>query len=89
MSGLRCKPGDLAIVVRSSKPANTWGIGRIVQIIEPASITYAEGPAWLVSPTLVGPRGEAYNHVLDTCLRPIRPDADEPATETEREKEAA
>lgn len=89
MSGLRCRVGDLAIVVRSSKPENTWGIGRIVQVIEPASIAYAEGPAWRVSPHLVGPRGIAYANVLDTCLRPIRPGADEPATETTREKEAA
>lgn len=73
---LRCRPGDLAIVVRA-KPARTWGIGRIVRVIELAPPgTFAEGPAWRTADRIYGPAGDSYGHVLDACLRPIRPDAD-------------
>ena len=83
MSGLRCRVGDLAVVVRA--PAHPMLIGRIVRVIR-LSPDFS-WPVWESDPVLIS-RGI---RVLpnDECLRPIRPDTDEPATETEREKETA
>lgn len=89
MSGLRCRVGDLAIVV-STLPEHRWGLGRIVRVIElmpPDGDPL--GPCWRMEQPVQAPTGESYTCVFDSALRPIRPDADEPATETEREKEAA
>ena len=89
MSGLRCRVGDLAVVVRTGRQ-HTWGLGRIVRVVElmPPD-TDPDGPLWRMEQPIYGPDGVWYNCVLDARLRPIRPGADEPATETTREKEAA
>lgn len=44
-SGLRCRPGDLAIVTYSSCPEN---IGAIVEILKPACIPEEYGFEWSV-----------------------------------------
>lgn len=88
MSGLRCRPGDLAVVVLVSKDL-TWMLGRILRVVEQAPAGVSKKPAWTIAEIVIGPDGVRYGYVEDTCLRPIRPDTDEPATETEREKEAA
>jgi len=107
MSGLRCKPGDLAIVVHG--PAEIIGSFVEVLYVAPANDFQlpdghlhagAEHHRWVVrfareiEVPLAGLLGSStrmtrYSLVPDWALRPIRPDADEPATETEREKEAA
>jgi len=75
---MNCKPGDLAIIVRSRlAPEN---IGRIVEIVRRRSTeTEKEGPEWLVrcDRNMV----ERWEHgfvrlvterfYLDACLRPV------------------
>jgi hypothetical protein len=75
---LRCREGDLALIVRSRSPERAWGIGRVVRVVRlvPPEVYPDEGPAWMVSAPIIGPSGEAFDHVLDACLRPIRPDAE-------------
>lgn len=111
MSGLRCRPGDLAVIVRAPAHAERF-IGAVVTVLYlapehdhrlPNGVLHDKAPGpdcWIVKfacsadvPMLcsygVELRSSDYGCVPDWALRPIRPDADEPATETEREKEAA
>lgn len=107
MSGLRCKPGDLAVMVGAPIDAQDR-LGNIVTVLRsapmedfalPDGVIHAGASApdrWVVEfprpvsvPMIVGRRDSLYGVVPDWALRPIRPDADEPAIETEREKEAA
>ncbi len=68
---MNCKPGDLAVVVRSIyDPAQ---IGKIVRVVEWCA--YTEG--WIVSPCIL-----FYASVHDECLRPIRDPGDDAVDET-------
>lgn len=86
---LRCRPGDLAIIVRTQSADRRWEIGRIVRLshLAPAD-RFAEGPAWLLAERLVGPDGSLYGYVLDEILRPIRPDAEPVDVERDEPVEA-
>lgn len=81
MSGLRCRVGDLAVVVRGDRPEF---IGHIVRITRPCPIYRG---SWDTDPPKYVRGFLLPCSFADHTLRPIRPD--EPATETEREKEAA
>jgi len=108
MSGLRCRPGDLAVVVRAPDMA-PFVLGRFCTVLYAAPAgaefrlpdgvmhTAVRTGRWVVQwqrpievPMLPPwePRRTEFSTFPDFALRPIRPDADEPATETEREKEA-
>lgn len=85
---MRCKPGELAIIVRS-RPYRKWGLGRVVRVVELApSYMFDEGPAWRLETPIVSPWGEEYGHVLDSFLRPIRPDAEPEIVKHETEQTA-
>lgn len=99
---MNCKPGDLAIVVKS------WAgnEGKVVTCIRLA--TFAElqktemdpslGPLWLVDKLLNGTFGEPEPYVFDCQLKPIRPNdgedemiriAGKPHDQTIRDQETA
>lgn len=113
MSGLRCKPGDLAqfIVAPKLNPAVN---GLLVDVLYaapcelfvlPSGTLQSPAPTagwWVVKFIGTEPfvpwgvpgrynemRRQTHTIAPDWALRPIRPGADEPATETTREKEAA
>lgn len=66
---MNCKPGDLAIVIRSV----AGNEGKIVRCVR--STVYRAGLGfglrWWTEPVLFGPFGEP-QAPLDACLRPIR-----------------
>jgi hypothetical protein len=78
---MKCRPGDLAVVVRATAKTN---IGRIVRVIQPADESSGfhrdgAGPAWLVKSSTplvwwMGPRRIRRLHgpILDAELQPIR-----------------
>lgn len=85
---MNCKPGDLAIVIRSRTPRN---VGKIVQVIShfvPADSPVVPldnaGVIWLCRTaggdlTWQSPWGIAYAHhsqgpIPDACLRPLPPE---------------
>ena len=59
---LNCKIGDLAVIVKTSYPAEVRYIGKIVRCVEPI---FSCG--WIVEPDIAG-----YFGVHDDNLRPIR-----------------
>lgn len=59
---MNCKPGDLAVIVRTRDPAGRKYIGKVVTCVRIVEECY-----WDVDPAL--PR---YVMVNDWCLRPIR-----------------
>lgn len=70
---LRCRPGDLAIVVRCKE---AWAIGRIVRVTQIEPGTCPGNPRWVLEAPLIGPVLYDFWSIADRCLRPIRPDAD-------------
>ncbi len=48
-STLRCKPGDLAIIL-NDLPGGETNIGRVVEIFGPLEQTEDIGPTWLIVP---------------------------------------
>lgn len=84
---MRCRPGDLAVIVRSDIDGN---LGRLVEVIGPVPIDVPGEPAWVVR-SHGAPLFTACNDsrmvawARDSWLRPLRPDADPVETETERE----
>jgi hypothetical protein len=84
---MNCKPGDLAIVIRSRHPAN---VGLIVQVLhayqtgEKGILSLDKGHLWLCttagSPLLMTSAWGVGVHRLDTCpipddcLRPLPPE---------------
>lgn len=57
---MRCRPGDLAVIVRARKKAD-W-LGRIVLVVE-----QFDHDSWITDPMPAG-----FISVLDTSMRPIR-----------------
>lgn len=66
---MNCKPGDLAVVVKSYKNFN---LGRLVTCMHIRKVNYIHGPekGWVTSPMLKNVRGEEVP-VPDSYLRPI------------------
>lgn len=91
---MRCKAGDLAVIVDCVPASN---IGKIVRVISPAP-PFRGDPVWyvecsgLVSTLGAGEAnvgaGEA-NEVTDECLRPIRDQPGQDETLTWKERETA
>lgn len=79
---MNCKPGDLAIVVRS-KSGNEGKIVRCIRLCTPAEADaehYWSGPLWKVDALLVAKRRGDVKftpHCPDECLRPIRDPGDD------------
>jgi hypothetical protein len=87
---MNCKPGDLAVVVRSKTPANMGKIVRVVQPYEPGQsgivLRDFDGFVWLCDTAgsdLVwdsawgcGLEYRRSGPVPDACLRPLRPGED-------------
>lgn len=85
---MNCKPGDLAIVVRSV----AGNEGRIVTVEEFIGEVpgFAGNDRWRVSGArLYAKDGQSVNHLKDSQLFPIRPGDLEDETPTVRELEAA
>jgi hypothetical protein len=69
---MNCKPGDLAMVVRSVMGND----GRIVQCLRLAGgIACAGYPVWEIDTELLGILGYKDNFIADNQLRPITPPA--------------
>ena len=80
---LRCKPDDLAVVVRTG-PKMRCFLGKIIRVKEVVYFTSA--PAWITEPLiLLDGKPLLFN---DFCLKPIRGD-ELPACFAPRELEAA
>lgn len=85
---MNCKPGDLAIVVRSRGGVN---LGRIVKCVRPVKYWFIdsfERECWITEPMLTNVEGKMVP-CPDACLRPIRPGDLEDETPNVRELEAA
>lgn len=84
---LNCKPGDLAVIVRSVLGKS---VGRIVFIKRLSMVvglrrpdgTIKPGPVWEVDQEIKGWSGEKHHFVCDSDLRPIRPHGDDEADES-------
>lgn len=98
---MRCRPGELAVIVRCDYREN---LGRLIEVLAPVSVSpggwvtlpngisgFAEQRSdWLCKSIgsaflLGGKKPSLYCLCPDSWLRPIRPDADPVETETERE----
>ena len=70
---MNCKPGDLAVIVRSIASADVKNLGRVFLLtqISVEGTTFSGSPCWEteeMEPDFV---------VRDDCLRPIRPQDDD------------
>jgi hypothetical protein len=74
---MNCKPGDLAVVVRSMA-GNEGKIVRCVELVgdhkfnEPNGVVVTFSNTWRIDPPLIGWRGLQSKHAPDEVLRPIR-----------------
>ena len=76
---MNCKPGDLAVIVRSERAPEH--IGKIVTCVRPHIFLGVE--CWEITPTLKNSTGgTAYWAVPDRQLRPIRDPGDDAQDET-------
>lgn len=81
---MRCKPGELAIVVRAAPDWRQKFIGRIVRVVrlhDPKNLLWETDPPFFSSLC-------QYVWVNDDCLRPIRPDAEPEIVKRETEETA-
>lgn len=79
MSELRCRAGDLAVIVRVSTEYHGHLIGRIIQVTEPYFSEVGACWAWrYAGAPLVSANGNRVVGIFDWELQPIRP-SDEPA----------
>lgn len=85
---MNCKPGDLALIVRSS----SGNVGKIVVCIkmvgmyrwlQPDGNSFIS-PCWLIDRNLRGWDGTTDAFVPDVCLRPLRDPGDDAKDETLR-----
>ena len=90
MTQLNCRPGDLAIVVRSYSPLSNSMLGKIVHVLAP--YTMPSGlPGWHIDPVPCPYVPTRFaKHVSDRVLRPLRmgPGTDETLTWKEKETPA-
>jgi hypothetical protein len=91
---MNCKPGDLAVVVRSKAP---WLLGRVVTCVrlhdsqthdlDGVPVGGATGPRWVIDPPLDTRMRLSGRHLLlytlaDKSLRPLRNPGDDAQDET-------
>jgi hypothetical protein len=81
---MNCKPGDLAVIVRTDIPGQEALVGSLVQCIsvDPSSSQLYGGPEWnyeAVSPGIPDPKEHT---ISDDCLRPIRDPGEDAKDET-------
>lgn len=74
---MNCKPGDLAVIVRSLT-GNDWAIGRVIRV----TTLSGESGVWHLEVPLFGPRGRPYILIEDYCLKPLRDPGDDARDET-------
>jgi hypothetical protein len=73
---MNCKPGDLAVIVRSAA-GNEGRIVRCVELVGDFVLSHPNGlvtfpNTWLIDLPLIGWGGRQSKHVPDEWLRPIR-----------------
>jgi hypothetical protein len=84
---MNCKPGDLAVIVRSVVESN---MGRIVRCTRLATASELDqwrvrtdrGPVWIIEQPIPHTIGGAKPFSMDAGLRPIRPQDDDATDET-------
>ena len=89
MPELRCRPGQMAMIVQASvcEPCSALRVGvpvTVVSVVQARSLMEhfrdgAEGPSWLLAEPLRCPHGRAgcggIEVMPDRCLRPFDPDS--------------
>lgn len=77
---MNCKPGDLAVIVRSV----AGNEGRIVRCIRFVGKVrgWVGDDRWETDQVLIGERGGKTNAVQDSCLRPLRDPGNDAKDET-------
>lgn len=80
---MNCKPGDLAIVVRTG-PKSVGCLGAVIRVTKLGTNPTGRGPAWEYKPTLRNADGEPILWANDSCLRPIRDPGDDAQDESFR-----
>lgn len=76
---LRCKPGDLAFIVRSYC-GNEGKIVRVVKLVGERLLEFQDGrierfhDCWQVDPPMMSWNGRTADKIADCCLRPLRGD---------------
>ena len=68
---MNCKPGDLAIIVRSIA-GNEGKIVRLLRLHTGSSNYFFGGPRWVIDAPVTDCWGFPINSLADACLRPIR-----------------
>lgn len=68
---MNCKPGDLAIVVKSIA-GNEGKIVRVLRLHPSPPLQFFDGPRWLIDQVLLDSLGRPIDHLADRVLRPIR-----------------
>lgn len=70
---MNCKPGDLAVIVRTSA-TRTEALGRIVRVTEIHSMDYeGRGPVWMFENSPITLQDGRQIDVVNDCgIRPIR-----------------
>ena len=72
---MNCKPGDLAVIVRSWA-GNEGKIVRCVELVNSPDfegLTFLDGPRWLIDRPVPLRLGGTTKTVADSALKPIRP----------------
>ena len=68
---MNCKPGDLAIVVKSIA-GNEGKIVRVLRLHPNPPFNFFDGPRWFIDRVLLDNAGDPIDHLADVVLRPIR-----------------
>lgn len=89
MPELRCKPGQMAMIVQASRmePCSLLRVGvpvTVSHLVKPSTLDEhlhegAEGPVWMLAEPLRCPHGRSYcpgiAEMPDRCLRPFDPES--------------
>ena len=89
MPELRCKPGQMAMIVQASRmePCSLLRVGvpvTVASLVQPSTPGEpfregAEGPVWMLAEPLRCPHGRSYcpgiDRYPDACLRPFDPES--------------
>ena len=83
---MNCKPGDLAIIVRTGKKTRLL-LGRVIKVLKvqqgwPLNGDYSTVDCWTYEPPMFMDGGTPLTFANDCCLRPIRPQADDATDES-------